>query len=166
MRSFLLLFLFVGTSLLSDCQSRTQDTDTTEQTQHRKKHNRRYRNQGFQQRESTSLGTGYQQDTRRSQRDGVRVGASQIPKKAYDVLAYVRANGRAIDGYVGGRRFGNFENHLPRSSTDGKPINYQEWDVNPKVLSQNRGIERLITGSDKRAWYTNDHYNTFTAIDP
>ena len=80
------------------------------------------------------------------------------------MLTYIRANGRAMDGYVGGRRFGNFENHLPRSSPDGKPINYQEWDVNPKISGKNRGTERLITGSDNRAWYTNDHYNTFTEV--
>ncbi|HEY0111219.1 MAG TPA: ribonuclease domain-containing protein, partial [Fibrella sp.] len=79
-------------------------------------------------------------------------------------LAYVRANNRAMDGYVGGRRFGNFENHLPRSSTDGKPIRYQEWDVNPKIQGRNRGTQRLITGSDGRAWYTNDHYNSFVEV--
>ena len=87
-----------------------------------------------------------------------------IPAKVYTALAYIRANGRAPEGYVGGRRFGNFENHLPRQSTDGKSINYQEWDVNPKVQGQNRGAERLITGSDGRAYYTSDHYNSFTEL--
>lgn len=165
MRPFLLLLLFLGASLLADCQSRTQDAATTEQTQqHRNKHHRRHQNRAYRQRDSTSPGTGYQQDAHQKQRSGARVGATPIPKKVYDVLAYVRTNGRAMDGYVGGRRFGNFENHLPRSSPDGKPIDYQEWDVNPKVAGQNRGIERLITSSDTRAWYTNDHYNTFTEV--
>lgn len=165
MRPFIFLFLFFGALLLTDCQSRTQDTAITEQTQqHQKKHHRRHQNQAYRQHDGTSSGTDYQQDTRPKQHSGARVGATPIPKKVYDVLAYVRANGRAMDGYVGGRRFGNFENHLPRSSTDGKPVNYQEWDVNPKVAGQNRGTERLITGSDNHAWYTNDHYNTFTEV--
>lgn len=87
-----------------------------------------------------------------------------VPPKVYDVLAYVRTNGRAMPGYVGGRRFGNYENHLPRSDTDGRPIRYQEWDVNPKVKGRNRGAERLVTGSDGRAWYTRDHYNSFIEV--
>lgn len=87
-----------------------------------------------------------------------------IPQKALDVLAYVRENGRAPEGYVGGRRFGNFEQHLPRQSTDGRRIEYQEWDVNPRQRGRNRGTERLVTGSDGRAWYTSDHYNSFTEI--
>ena len=165
MRSLLLLFLFFGASLLADCQSRTQDAATIESTQSsQRKHHRRHRNGQYQQRDNSAPNTGFQQDTHQKQSDGARLGTSRIPKKVYDVLAYVRANGRAMDGYVGGRRFGNFENHLPRSSTDGKPVNYQEWDVNPKVAGQNRGTERLITGSDNHAWYTNDHYNTFTEV--
>lgn len=87
-----------------------------------------------------------------------------IPAKVYTLLAYIRANGRAPEGYVGGRRFGNFENHLPRQNPDGESIRYQEWDVNPKVQGQNRGAERLVTGSDGRAYYTNDHYNSFTEV--
>ena len=89
-----------------------------------------------------------------------------VPPYVYEVLAYVRANNRPMPGYVGGRRFGNFEKHLPRSGTNGEPIRYQEWDVNPKTRGRNRGTERLITGSDQRDWYTNDHYNTFTELTP
>lgn len=80
------------------------------------------------------------------------------------MLAYVLANKQPMPGYVGGRTFGNFENHLPRSDTSGKPIKYQEWDVNPKRQGKNRGVERLVTGSDSRAWYTSDHYNTFVEV--
>lgn len=69
-----------------------------------------------------------------------------------------------MDGYVGGRRFGNFEGHLPRQDLSGRRIDYQEWDVNPKVQGKNRGTERLVTGSDGRSWYTNDHYNTFIEV--
>ncbi len=87
-----------------------------------------------------------------------------IPPKVYDVLTYIRQHGQPQNGYVGGRRFGNFENHLPRQDGSGRRIAYQEWDVNPKQRGRNRGTERLITGSDGRAWFTNDHYNTFTEV--
>lgn len=148
---FLVACLFIGSSLLADCQSHAQRDESTEQTsstQSRRKPGRHHRK-----RPSDS----YQANT-------AQVKAGQVPRKVYDVLAYVNANGRPMAGYVGGRRFGNFENHLPRSDTDGKPISYQEWDVNPKVSGRNRGTERLVTGSDGRAWYTNDHYNTFVEV--
>lgn len=43
-------------------------------------------------------------------------------------------------------------------------IKYQEWDVNPKIEGRNRGVERLVTGNDDRAWYTKNHYKTFTQL--
>ena len=142
---FVLCWLFAGVFLVTDCQSGTQEKQQTETRQrHHKKHHR--------------------QDSFRANSAQAGTKTTVIPKKVYTVLAYVRANNRAMDGYVGGRRFGNFENHLPRSDTDGKPIQYQEWDVNPKVQGKNRGVERLVTGSDGRAWYTNDHYNTFVEV--
>jgi guanyl-specific ribonuclease Sa len=48
--------------------------------------------------------------------------------------------------------------------TGHRPITYQEWDVNPRVASQDRDAERIITGSDGSAWYTTDHYHTFHRI--
>jgi len=87
-----------------------------------------------------------------------------VPQKALDVLQYVRAHGQPMDGYVGGRIFGNYEHRLPETDDNGNPMHYQEWDVNPKVDGQNRGTQRLITSSNGRAWYTGDHYNTFTEI--
>ena len=101
----------------------------------------------------------------RHQKTQPKAQSSRIPSKVHDVLNYVRQHGRAPDGYVGGRRFGNFEGHLPRQDLSGRRINYQEWDVNPKVQGRNRGAERLVTGSDGRAYYTRDHYNTFIEID-
>lgn len=89
---------------------------------------------------------------------------SEIPQKVYDVLKYIRANNRAMDGYVGGRIFSNREKIVPQFDANGKSIQYQEWDVNPKVQGQNRGTERILTGSDGRAWYTNDHYQSFKEI--
>ncbi len=89
---------------------------------------------------------------------------SEIPQKVYDLLKYIRANNRAMDGYVGGRVFTNREKIVPQFDAGGRPIQYQEWDVNPKVEGQNRGTERILTGSDGRAWYTNDHYQSFKEI--
>ncbi len=87
-----------------------------------------------------------------------------IPQKVYDVLHYIRANHHPMEGYVGGRIFSNREKIVPNANAHGDLIHYQEWDVNPKIKGQNRGPERILTGSDRRAWYTNDHYQTFTEI--
>lgn len=87
-----------------------------------------------------------------------------IPQKVYDVLKYIRANHHAMPGYVGGRVFSNREKIVPQFDDKGNPIDYQEWDVNPKIEGQNRGTERILTGSDGRAWYTDDHYKSFKEI--
>lgn len=87
-----------------------------------------------------------------------------IPQKVRQVLEYVIKNNSPPDSYVGGRTFGNYEKRLPQYDENGKKIRYQEWDVNPKIPGKNRGAERLVTGSDGRAWYTDDHYETFTEI--
>lgn len=97
----------------------------------------------------------------------VRTSAQEtIPAKVRVVLAYVREHNRAPAGYVGGRKFGNYENLLPKTSPQGQRIQYREWDVNPKKENQNRGAQRLVTGSDDRAWYTRDHYNSFVEVKP
>ncbi len=87
-----------------------------------------------------------------------------VPPEARRVLAHVQATGQPLPGYVGGRTFGNFEKRLPMKSLQGKKIRYQEWDIHPKVPGKNRGAERLVTGDDKRAWYTADHYANFVEI--
>jgi len=87
-----------------------------------------------------------------------------IPAKVYDVLKYIQQNHEAMEGYVGRRVFTNYEKVVPTTDQNGNRIRYQEWDVNPKIHGQNRGTERILTGSDGRAWYTNDHYQTFTEI--
>ncbi len=51
---------------------------------------------------------------------------------------------------------------LPKTDTTGNPITYQEWDVNAFQKGVNRGKERIVTGSDGSAYYTNDHYISFT----
>jgi ribonuclease T1 len=77
-----------------------------------------------------------------------------IPQKAITVLQYVRQNGQAPEGYVGGRVFENRENRLPGGG------DYREFDVDPH--NGQRNAERLIVEwSTKKAWYTGDHYQTF-----
>ncbi len=88
----------------------------------------------------------------------------EVPAKVYNVLEYIKAHGKAKDGYVGGRTFGNREKILPKVDSQGKKIRYQEWDVNRKIQGKNRGAERMVTGSDGRSWYTSDHYKSFTEI--
>jgi guanyl-specific ribonuclease Sa len=90
------------------------------------------------------------------------------PQKAYDTLKEVESTGSAPQGHVGGRRFQNDGRGggqvLPKQAAEGSAIHYQEWDVNPKQAGVNRGSERLVTGSDGSAYYTGDHYRTFTKI--
>lgn len=89
---------------------------------------------------------------------------SAIPANALQVLAYIRAHHEAPPGYEGSRRFGNYEKVLPQADANGRRIQYQEWDVHPHLEHVNRGAERIVTGSDDRAWYTGDHYAHFTEM--
>lgn len=87
-----------------------------------------------------------------------------IPDKVLKVLAYVDEHGKAMAGYEGGRTFGNFERRLPQTDARGGRLKYREWDVNPLRPGVNRGAERLVTGSDGTAYYTDDHYDSFKKI--
>ncbi len=87
-----------------------------------------------------------------------------MPDKVLKVLEHVEKNGEAMDNYEGGRTFGNFERRLPQSDDNGRRIKYREWDVNPLRPGVNRGVERLVTGSNGAAYYTDDHYSTFKKI--
>ena len=92
------------------------------------------------------------------------VSSQNIPKNVLMVLKYVREHGEAPNGYVGGRRFGNYEGILPNKDLKGTKINYKEWDTNPKVIGKNRGAERLVTGSNQKAYFTQNHYQSFVEI--
>jgi ribonuclease T1 len=72
--------------------------------------------------------------------------------------------GKPVPGGKGGRCFENREGKLPKTDKDGKPIDYKEWDVNPQKAGQPRDAERIVTGSDGSAYYTNDHYGNFQYI--
>lgn len=87
-----------------------------------------------------------------------------IPQKALTVLKHVDEKGDALPNYEGGRTFLNLEKRLPQNDTQGRRLKYREWDVNPLVQGRNRGAERLVTGSDGSAYFTDDHYKTFKKI--
>ena len=92
----------------------------------------------------------------------------QVPQKAQDVLKQIDQGkwpqAAKAPGTKGGREWENENQHLPTTDSSGKPITYQEWDVNPKVPGQDRDDERIVTGSGGSAWYTPDHYGTFRRI--
>ena len=90
--------------------------------------------------------------------------ADPIPGHARETLAYVREHGYPPPGYVGGRVFGNYEGLLPRFDRQRRRIEYREWDVRPRAEGRARGTERLVTGSDGRAWFTADHYRSFREV--
>jgi len=92
--------------------------------------------------------------------------ASGVPQTAWATLAAIDA-GRwppsDAPGTEGGRTFGNNEGRLPASS-GGQKVRYQEWDVNRKQSGRGRDAQRIVTGSDGSAWYTDDHYETFARM--
>ncbi|MFD6159515.1 ribonuclease domain-containing protein [Nocardia sp. NPDC060256] len=94
--------------------------------------------------------------------------APGVPAHAYDTLAEIDAGrwpGSAnAPGTKGGDRWMNRGGTLAAKDAAGKPIAYQEWDVNPKQRGRSRDAERIVTGSDGSAWYTGDHYETFTRM--
>ena len=89
---------------------------------------------------------------------------TDIPANVISVLNHVLKYQEAPPNYVGGRIFDNREKRLKSNDGIGNRIEYHEWDVHPKIKGQNRGAERLITGSDHSAYYTSDHYQTFIKI--
>ncbi len=172
----LLLFMFLGvfTSCKSDTKSsvstrvepweepprveKTTQNDDFSQKGHRKRH------KGNLKKRDSQAENANDSPENRTDKSTQTIGSGNVPTKALKVLKYVRENGVAIEGYVGGRKFGNYEGLLPKKDGSGKRINYQEWDVNPKIEGRNRGKERLITGSDGKAYFTNDHYGSFVEI--
>lgn len=87
-----------------------------------------------------------------------------VPDKVFKVLEHVDEHHAAPAGFEGGRTFLNLERHLPQTSDKGQRTKYREWDVNPLRPGVNRGPERLVTGSDGSAYFTDDHYKTFKKI--
>lgn len=92
----------------------------------------------------------------------------KIPTRARDTLRHIDRTGYPPKGVEGGRTYKNDGRQgsqiLPPRTRSGKPIKYQEWDVSLPKNKGGRGKERLITGSDGSAWYSNDHYLNCTRI--
>ena len=61
---------------------------------------------------------------------------------------------------IGGDYFGNYQGKLPV----GKGISYREADC--WYRKGPRNAYRIIYSTDRRVWYTEDHYNTFTELFP
>lgn len=92
---------------------------------------------------------------------------SAVPQRVLATLARIDAGTWPPNdgsGTQGGRNFGNNEGRLPKTDAQGKRAKYTEWDVNVKKSGRGRDAERIITGADGGAWYTLDHYETFTRI--
>ena len=80
-------------------------------------------------------------------------------QKAKDLLEAIQQHeGKALPGYIGGGVFQNRERRLPRG-------HYREYDVNPKIRGRSRDAERIVIDQDTgKAYYTADHYLTFTPL--
>lgn len=100
----------------------------------------------------------------RAQRDGRSAPGQAVPDYVIQTLDYIQDHGRSPEGYVGGRVFENREKRLPVSDARGQRIRYREWDVHPQRRGRNRGPERVVTGSNQKAYYTRDHYRTFKPL--
>ena len=104
-------------------------------------------------------------------RSGNKINNSQVANgnKFTNTLKIIRETGRAPKGFKGGSTFANDGRGggqvLPKKDAAGNPITYKEWDVNPYRKGVNRGAERIVTGSDGSAYYTNDHYKTFKLME-
>jgi ribonuclease T1 len=148
-KTFFLIGIWVFAGILSNCQPKANNNNSST-TEWREDSNQKHKKK--------------KKNKRKNQDKSSYNSNTKIPAKVYEVLAYIQANKRAPEGYVGGRRFGNFEKNLPQKDDSGHKINYQEWDVNPKQQGRNRGAERLVTGSDGRAWFTQNHYDSFVEV--
>ncbi|MCF8603153.1 ribonuclease N1 [Gordonia sp. HY442] len=94
--------------------------------------------------------------------------SNDVPARVQQTLGYIDAgdwpDAANAPGTHGGDTFRNSEGRLPKKTSNGKKISYQEWDVNPKQSGRGRDAERIVTGSNGSAYYTLDHYESFTAI--
>jgi guanyl-specific ribonuclease Sa len=91
-----------------------------------------------------------------------------VPAKVLTVLEVVDSTGQPPPGYVGGRRYFNDGRGgtatLPSIDAEGNPLQYKEYDVNPRRPGVNRGPQRLVVGADGSAFYTPDHYDSWTRV--
>jgi guanyl-specific ribonuclease Sa len=114
------------------------------------------------------MGPSYPVAARADVADDSRTSAGAvIPDRAYATLEKIDAGtwpASGTPGTKGGTNWTNWERTLPLTDAQGNPVSYTEWDVNNKIPGHNRDAERIVTGSDGSAWYTGDHYQTFTRM--
>ena len=88
---------------------------------------------------------------------GLVVHNACIPSKAKQALSQIRQTGRGPG--KSGRTFNNREGRLPPGGR------YKEYDVDPVPSQGNRNSERIIVDENTgQAWYTSDHYESFTPM--
>ncbi|EWM12979.1 ribonuclease T1 [Kutzneria sp. 744] len=86
---------------------------------------------------------------------------SSLPKEAGDTWKLIQKGGPFPYPRNDGVVFHNNGNVLPRNK-DGY---YHEYTVDTPG-AKNRATRRLITGSQRELYYTDDHYDSFVVVDP
>lgn len=86
---------------------------------------------------------------------------SSLPKEAGDTWKLIQKGGPFPYPRNDGVVFHNNGNVLPRNK-DGY---YHEYTVDTPG-AKNRATRRLITGSQRELYYTDDHYDSFAVVDP
>lgn len=86
---------------------------------------------------------------------------SSLPKEAAATWKLIQQGGPFPYPNNDGVVFHNNGNLLPRNK-DGY---YHEYTVDTPG-SKNRATRRLITGSQRELYYTDDHYSSFVVVDP
>lgn len=86
---------------------------------------------------------------------------SSLPKEADDTWKLIQKGGPFPYPKNDGVVFHNNGNVLPRNK-DGY---YHEYTVDTPG-AKNRATRRLITGSQRELYYTDDHYDSFSVVDP
>lgn len=90
---------------------------------------------------------------------------TKIPANKTDFIdiknKLISSGNKPLNGYPS-KSFLNREGKLPKQDKNGKPITYTEHDIYMPQKNQDRGINRIVYGSDGSYYYTTDHYNTFT----
>lgn len=103
----------------------------------------------------------------------VRTGPSTqriyvVPERAWQALRLIDAGTwpgpASAPGPPSGETWHNRAGQLAPVDQTGTPITYREWDVDPEQESPDRDADRIVTGSDRSAWYSGDHYRTFTRM--
>ena len=95
-------------------------------------------------------------------RDAIKLPEG-VPAKVGKVLDYVDEHHKAMEGYEGGRTFGNFD-ACAAERREREIHQISRMGRQSSKSGVNRGVQRLITGSNNSAYYTDDHYKTFKKI--